>query len=106
MFESLIPWCTMPVMVQRRTATTMSGDITYAEPTTEMGYVVSEIQDILDKQGVKTLSTSYVYFPPTVEISEADMIQTAMDDVMCEIKKLRFFSDGNTGKRDIWVVYL
>ncbi len=52
------------------------------------------------------MSRLRVYFPETVPIAVEDMIAFPDDALKREVRKLGGFSDGNTGKRDIWVVYL
>lgn len=106
MFESLIPWCTVPIIIQRRKTVTASGDAEYDDPVTVNGYPVGQIQDIIDKQGIKTVSSSFVYFPGTLVISEDDKLQTPDMSESCEIKRVNSFIDGNTGLIDIWVAYL
>ena len=106
MFESLRDWCTVPVRIKRRKAVAASGDVSYNDPVTVNGYVVTEIKDIIDKNGVRDVSTSYVYFPEDVAVTQDDMLQTFETDQMREIKKIGAFYDGNTGNVDVWVVYL
>lgn len=107
MYSSLRPWCRFPVKVYRYTGMTGSGDAQYEEPVEHNGYPVEMTEMIEDKNGVQYLSKLRVYFPEEVPINVQDLVELPDDlNNRRQIRKLGGFYDGNTGKRDIWVVYL
>lgn len=106
MFESLRSWCRFPVNIYKYKGKTGSGDNKYDTPAEYKGYPVEMTELISDKNGKEYMSRLRIYFPENVPISVEDMISFPNDTVKREIRKLGGFSDGNTGKRDIWVVYL
>lgn len=105
MFESLREWCRFPIEVHTRTGNTAGGDPKYAPPIEYRGYRVDEVVAITDKHGENYVSTSRVYFPPEVVITEEDLLSFGTD-VSYEIRKIGGFYDGNDGAISILVVYL
>ena len=106
MFASLKPWCRFPVLIHKYDGMTGSGDAKFKAPVEYSGYPVELTELITDKNGKQYMSRLRVYFPETVPIAVEDMIAFPDDALKREVRKLGGFSDGNTGKRDIWVVYL
>lgn len=105
MYSSLLPWCQFPVNIHRYISTDVNGDAEYAEPVCTKCYRVDEMRKITDKFGTEYTSYATVYFPPYVELTEADMLSFA-DGAPCEIRKLQGFYDGNCGQLSIRVAYL
>ncbi len=107
MFSSLRPWCRIPVKLFKYTGMAGSGDAQYDDGTEYKGYPVEMTELIEDTHGQQFLSKLRVYLPEEVPVSVQDLIELPDDkNNHRQIRKLGGFYDGNTGKRDIWVVYL
>lgn len=105
MFNSLLSWCKFPVNVHKFAGRLPSGDNKYEEPVEKNGYRVDGAELITDKHGQEYISKSRVYFPPSVDVSEDDMI--SFEGVQqYEIRRLGGYYDGNDGKLSIRVVWL
>lgn len=105
MYRSLLPWCRFPVKVHQYLYTDVNGDARYAEPIDAKCYRVDEMRKITDKYGTEYTSYATIYFPPSVCVTEADMLSFD-DGAPCEIRKLQGYYDGNYGSLSIRVAYL
>ena len=105
MYASLLEWCRFPVNVHTRIGNTAGGDPNYAGPVVHKGYLVDEMVAITDKHGEHYISTSRVYFPPTVPVTVEDLLSFESGSTY-EVRKLGGFYDGNDGALSVLVVYL
>lgn len=105
MYKSLLPWCRFPVKISPFVKNDINGDAVYAEPFEALCYRVDEMRKITDKYGTEYTSYATIYFPPNVQVSEADTLSFD-DGAAREIRKLQGYFDGNTGSLSIRVAYL
>jgi hypothetical protein len=96
----------MPVSIQRRSSLSVSGDVTKAAASTSNGYVVDEMESIVDKEGNEYMSSTKIFFKPDVQLDVTDTVAFPVGSKFREIRKLGGFFDGVSGTLDIVVVYL
>jgi len=85
---------------------TGTGDKTYAEPVRFDCYRLDTTEKITDKHGNEYVARTKIFAVPETILTPEDMISFPDETEKYEIHKLSTYFDGNTGLRDIWVIYL
>ena len=105
MFDSLKSWMTCPFQVKQFIGYNAAADKSFSEPVDMLGYFVGEVEVITDASGDDVVSSTQVYFDPSVyTITNLDKI--LVDGEEKDIIKITNYMDGNTGSSSIKVVYL
>lgn len=105
MFDSLKEWMTCPFQVKHFEGYTPSADALWSEPEDMIGYFVGNVEVITDATGDDVVSSSQVYFDPSVyTINPQDKI--LVDSFEKDIIQITNYMDGNYGSSSIKIAYL
>lgn len=105
MYKSLIDWACFPITIHPKGTTDASGDIIPGTAVVKYGYPVDNVVAITDSTGQHYVSMTQIYFPPEVNLTMDDMLETG-DGNKYKIRKLGGFYDSEEKALSIKVVYL
>lgn len=96
---------TCPFQVQHFNGYTPSADPKWSEPEDMIGYFVGNVEVITDATGDDVVSSSQVYYDPSVyDIYPQDKV--LVDGFKKDIIQITNYMDGNFGSSSIKIVYL
>lgn len=105
MFDSLKNWMTCPFQVRHFEGYTAAADRRFSEPIDMIGYFVGNIETVTDASGDDVVSSSQIYYDPSIyEIGPLDII--TVDGAEKDVIQITNYMDGNFGASSIKIVYL
>ncbi len=105
MFDSLKSWMTCTFQVKPFQGYTASADKLFTGPINMKGYFVGNVEVITDSVGDDVVSSSQLYYDPSVyTITPMDII--IVDGQEKDIIQVTNYMDGNFGESSIKVVFL
>lgn len=104
MMRSLRSWCKFKLNVKKVTGKTGAGERTYSSPIEILCYPSGDVVPLTLDNNETYVSTIQYYIPGEYAIELGDLFE--VNGSYRAPKKLTVYYDGNTGERDISVVYL
>jgi len=104
MYNCLKDWAYNPVEIHKYGSTLPNGDSGPETVIDATCYVVTEVQNIVDKNGNDYVSRTQLYFSEEILLVESDRI--LFEDRLCVVRKISKFYDGSSKSLSIQVVYL